>query len=153
VIEETGQIIVTDLSNYAMPLIRYENGDQAILADETSDNLFPFPKLRSLEGRKLDVIKTPDGRLLPGEFFPHLLKDFVGIRKFQIVQKKLNELNIAIVKSHSFGKSEEESILGIIKNHVGDEVEVIISYPNEIPLTKSGKFRVTISELQKSSET
>lgn len=153
IVEKVGQILISDLSNYAMPLIRYENGDQAILADETQNASLPFPVLKSIEGRKLDVIKTPDGRLLPGEFFPHLLKDFEGIRKFQIIQKKLNELHVAIVKNELFVKSEEESLLSIIQKHVGADVEIILSYPEEISLTKSGKFRVTISELKKHSGT
>jgi phenylacetate-CoA ligase len=153
VVEKVGKIIISDLSNYAMPLIRYENGDQAILAKETQNKLLPFPILKSIEGRKLDVIKTPDGRLLPGEFFPHLLKDFEGIRKFQIIQNKLDELNIAIVKNESFGKSEEESLLNIIQKHVGREVTIVMSYPDEIALTPSGKFRVTISELKESNGT
>lgn len=148
IIEKTGPLLITDLSNYAMPLIRYENGDQAILKGNQSDSHLPLPMLRSIEGRKLDVIQTPDGKLLPGEFFPHLLKDFDGIEKFQIIQKVVHELNISIVKSKNFTNDKESKIAEIIRHHLGDSISLNFHYVNEIPLTASGKFRVTISELK-----
>jgi len=144
---EVGDVVLTDLSNYGMPLIRYENGDQAIIDSQTPSDNFPLPRIRSIEGRKLDVIHTPDGKLLPGEFFPHLLKDFQFIHKFQIVQEEIEELVINIVRKGKVEADEETQLLSIIRNHVGPEMELTLNYLDEIPLTSSGKHRVTISKI------
>jgi phenylacetate-CoA ligase len=148
IFNEVGDILLTDLSNFGMPLIRYENGDQAIIDSMSPSDDFPLPRIRSIEGRKLDVIKTPDGRLLPGEFFPHLLKDFTVIRKFQIIQDTLDSLEIKIVKKGDFPTHEYESLLKIVQDHVGEDVNIEISFVNQIELTSSGKHRVTISNLK-----
>lgn len=144
---EVGDVVLTDLSNYGMPLIRYENGDQAIIDSLTPSDDFPLPRIRSIEGRKLDVIHTPDGKLLPGEFFPHLLKDFKFIHKFQIVQEAIDKLVINIVCKGEAKKDEERELIDIIRSHVGNDLELILNYLKEIPLTSSGKHRVTISKL------
>lgn len=144
---EVGDVLLTDLSNFAMPLIRYENGDQAIIDSLDSPDCFPLPRIRSIEGRKLDVIKTPDGTLLPGEFFPHLLKDFSAIRKFQIIQNSLCELEIKIEKRGEFPEHEYNALIEIVRKHVGKEVNISVNFVNEIELTASGKHRVTISKL------
>ncbi|KZZ11430.1 polysaccharide biosynthesis protein, partial [Oleiphilus sp. HI0078] len=87
----SGDVVVTDLHNYGFPLIRYRNGDRATISSATTCQCgSPFPLLQSIDGRKLDVIKTPDGRTIPGEFFPHLLKDFTSIKQFQVVQNTLD---------------------------------------------------------------
>jgi len=148
VYSEVGDIILTDLSNFAMPLIRYENGDQAIIDSMSPSDDFPLPRIRSIEGRKLDVIKTPDGRLLPGEFFPHLLKDFSAIRKFQIIQNTLSSLEIKIQKKGDFPDAEYQSLLNIVRGHVGNDIKIEVSFVDQIELTSSGKHRVTVSNIK-----
>ena len=74
-----GDIVITDLHNYGMPLVRYKNGDRGVLGKEACKCNNPLPLLKSVNGRKLDMIKTADGRSLAGEFFPHLFKDFAFI--------------------------------------------------------------------------
>jgi len=148
VYSEVGDILLTDLSNFAMPLIRYENGDQAIIDSMSPSDDFPLPRIRSIEGRKLDVIKTPDGRLLPGEFFPHLLKDFSAIRKFQIIQNTLSSLEIKIQKKGDFPDAEYQSLLNIVRGHVGNDIKIEVSFVDQIELTSSGKHRVTVSNIK-----
>jgi len=109
---------------------------------------FPLPRIRSIEGRKLDVIKTPDGRLLPGEFFPHLLKDFSAIRKFQIIQNTLSSLEIKIQKKGDFPDAEYQSLLNIVRGHVGNDIKIEVSFVDQIELTSSGKHRVTVSNIK-----
>src|SRR5207244_11937336 len=61
-----GAIVVTDLSNFAMPLIRYQIGDVGVLADRACPCGRGLPLLESIEGREADYVVTADGRLVSG---------------------------------------------------------------------------------------
>ena len=82
---EEGNVVITDLFNLGMPFIRYLNGDRA-KAGWTLCAGRGLPLLRQVVGRRLDTLRTPDGRSIPGELFPHLLKDFPLVRRFQVAQ-------------------------------------------------------------------
>src|SRR5207253_1358560 len=73
---EEGNVVVTDLFNYGMPFIRHVIGDRAVAGWGTCPCGRGLPLLKKVTGRRLDILRTPDGRQIPGEFFPHLLKDF-----------------------------------------------------------------------------
>lgn len=148
----TGQVVITDLHNYGMPFIRYVNGDLANELTGTCTCGRQLPRLGSVEGRMLDVIRTQDGRMLAGEFFPHLMKDIPGVEKFQVVQKSLQGLTINIVKGEAFSR-EAMQILNIeIRKVLGTDIDIQYKFVATIPLTSSGKLRVTISELSETTE-
>lgn len=145
--EQPGQLLLTDLHAFGMPLIRYANGDVISLSDTPATG-FPWPRLTSVEGRQLDLIRTTDGRLLPGEFFPHLLKDIPGVERFQVVQKTLDKLILRIVAGKEFNDAARRLLMNALHNHLGESLQVDLQLVGEIPLTASGKLRVTISELE-----
>lgn len=145
--EQPGQLLLTDLHACGMPLIRYANGDVASLSDTRAKDM-PWPTLTSVEGRQLDLIRTTDGRLLPGEFFPHLLKDIPGVEHFQVVQKTLQKLVLRVVAGEQFDAAARRLLLTALHSHLGVSLEVDLQLVDEIPLTASGKLRVTISELE-----
>ena len=83
-----GKMVITDLFNYGMPFIRYATGDRAVAGFTSCECGRGLPLMRKIVGRQLDVIRTPDGRIIPGEFFPHLMKDFQTVCRFQVVQDR-----------------------------------------------------------------
>ena len=95
---KTGEVIVTDLFNYGMPFIRYLNGDMATASDTPCSCGRGLATLASVDGRILDTIRTPDGRVLAGQFFPFMLKDVKGLQRFQVVQRQLDRLDLSIVR-------------------------------------------------------
>ena len=141
-------LIITDLHNYGMPLLRYANGDMASTGDVNCKCGMGLPLLASVNGRRLDMIRTREGRYLPGEFFPHLFKDFVKIRKFQVIQKSLDSILIKRVPADLFEVVDEMNIRREISKALDADTAIEIRYVDKIDLTESGKFRVTISELQ-----
>jgi phenylacetate-CoA ligase len=143
---EPGRLLLTDLHAEGMPLIRYANGDVVTVAS-TSTPGFPWPCLRSVEGRQLDLIRTPDGRMLPGEFFPHLLKDIQGVERFQVVQQRLDALSVRIVAGADYDHTAELLLTAMLRRHLGERMHISIEYVAEIPLTAAGKLRVTLSML------
>ncbi|MEP7041501.1 MAG: phenylacetate--CoA ligase family protein [Dokdonella sp.] len=142
-----GDIIITDLHNEGMPFIRYVNGDLATPSARACPCGRGLPLLERVEGRKLDAIRTRDGRLLPGEFFPHMLKDVAGVQQFQVVQRSWDALDISVVRGASFDASSLDYIRREIGKVLGDTVEARFHFVDAIALTPSGKLRVTVCEL------
>ena len=79
---EAGELVITDLNNFSMPFVRYKNEDLAAISDKKCSCGRGLPLLAYVEGRILDAIQVPGGRVLPGEFFPHFFKDFKWIIVF-----------------------------------------------------------------------
>jgi len=147
VIDQKGDVLVTDLFNYGMPLIRYVNGDQATLTSNKCGCGNPLPLIKEINGRKLDIIQTKSGVELGGPFFPHLLKDYKGIEKFQVIQKSLDSIDLIYIINVDFHGDELASIETEIKRYTGEELDIRFKQVENIALTKAGKHRVTISEL------
>ena len=145
--DESGDLVVTDLYNYGMPLIRYLNGDRATLINSPCGCNNPLPIMKSIDGRKLDIIKTPSGKKIPGELFPHLFKEFEKITRFQVKQSEINALNIAMIVSTALTAAEQEKICDEINKYAEGELILQLNFVDDIPLTVSGKHRVTICEL------
>jgi phenylacetate-CoA ligase len=146
----TGELAITDLHNWGMPFIRYVNGD---VASEPADPWSAcacgrgLPRLSRIDGRRLDAIRTPDGRVLPGEFFPHMLKDVAGVRRFQVVQERLDALTLSLVPGPEFGAAQDAWIRREVGKVLGDGIRLELRLVDDIPLTASGKLRVTVSRL------
>ena len=103
--------------------------------------------LAQVDGRVLDTIRTPDGHVLPGEFFPHMLKDVSGLQRFQLVQRQLDRLDLSIVRGAGFDDASLAYIRREVGKVLGDSVALHCHFVDDIPLTPSGKLRVTVSEL------
>ena len=144
---EARDVIVTDLHNYGMPLLRYANGDLATAADETCTCGRGLPLLSRIDGRRLDALRTPDGRFLPGEFIVYAFLKGNGIERYQVVQRQLDALDVNVVRGEGFDEQAMEQITCELRSKLGEQLTVRIHYVDQIPLTPSGKHRVTISEL------
>jgi phenylacetate-CoA ligase len=130
-----------------MPLIRYVNGDRATLIDDPCGCNNPLPIMSSIDGRKLDIIKTASGKKIPGELFPHLFKEFTGIDKFQVKQSDILSLQISLIINKQFTEQDKIKIVDEINKYANNELQLIFNIVDDIPLTVSGKHRVTICEV------
>jgi phenylacetate-CoA ligase len=148
---ETGSLILTDLCNFAMPLIRYEIGDLGAPSDERCPCGRNLPIMKSLKGRTYDYILASDGRLLAGIFFHHILvhHEIQGIKEFQIVQLTKEKIIVYIVKNEKEKTEDINRFISLIKENVGDKVEVELQYVSSIQRTSAGKLMHVISKLNK----
>ena len=145
--QQAGDVVITDLFNYGMPFVRYANGDRATIAAQPCACGRGLPLLERVDGRVLDAIRTPQGHVLPGEFFPHMLNDVPGLQRFQLVQRRLDRLDLSIVRGAGFDEASLEYIRNEVDKVLGDSVQLHCHFVDDIPLTRSGKMRVTVSEL------
>jgi phenylacetate-CoA ligase len=144
---ETGKIVITDLHNYGMPFIRYEIGDLGVATSKACSCGRGLPLIADVVGRSLDVIRTPEGKVVPGEFFPHLIKDFKDVTRFQVIQEKLDLLIIKLVPTTELSEATIKRIDGEIHKVVGPAMLIKYEIVSDIPLTATGKYRVTVSNL------
>lgn len=147
---EEGNVVVTDLFNYGMPFIRYVNGDRAVAGWKSCSCGRGLPMITRVTGRRLDVLSTPDGRTIPGELFPHVLKDFPQIRRFQVVQRSPETITLKLVAPVLSG-DDQRQLLDSLGTCLGDVVGVELEFVHDIPLTKVGKHKVVVREWNEES--
>ena len=149
---ETGKIIVTGLHNFAMPLIRYRIGDLGIPATEPSGAALGISRLQTVTGRTVDIFITADGTRVDGEYFTHLVYFRDWIKKFQFVQESHNLVVFRVIRRYdaNFEERELSDIEDKIKLVMGQDCQVRFDFVDEIPSSASGKYRYTISKVQRS---
>jgi phenylacetate-CoA ligase len=149
---EISHIILTDLWNYAMPLIRYDAGDMGIPTDEMCPCGRGLPLLKSLEGRSIDQIVLPDGKLIPGLTLTDALEMYGmadKIIEYQIIQEKVDKFTINIVKNEGYNDESSAEIHNFFVGHLGASVDVKINFLDNIPRTNANKRRIVISKVRK----
>jgi len=94
-----GRIIVTDLYNHVMPLIRYDTGDIGILSRRQCPCGITWPLLESIQGRECDYVVLKDGSQFPlSNFAGNFLRSFLrSVAQVQFVQKRDGCLLVRIV--------------------------------------------------------
>ncbi len=142
---EEGNVVITDLFNYGMPFVRYVNGDRAVAGWTACSCGRGLPLLRKVAGRQLDVVTAHDGRQIPGEYFVHLLKDFLSIRQFQVYQPRPGAIELRLVTRDEFDAQAARTIRTHVEQIFGQQTALTISLVDAIPLTASGKLRVVVS--------
>lgn len=142
-----GDVVVTDLHNYGMPFVRYANGDLAHALAGQCPCGRGLPLLGAVEGRRLDILRSADGRMIPGEFFPHLMKEVGAIEQFQVRQTARDQLDIAIVARPGFREQDLDYLRGEIVRVAGTAMTAEFRLVDHIPLTPSGKRRVTVYDV------
>src|SRR5262249_16386397 len=135
----------TDLYNYGMPFIRYANGDRAVAGWDNCSCGRGLPLLTKVVGRRLDVLRTPDGRQVPGEFFPHLMKEFPAIKRFQVVQTDPDHIQLRLVLKGPWNEADRDLLEGEVRNVIGPVVHFDLEMVDDIPLTPAGKLQVVVN--------
>ena len=143
---ELGRIVITDLHNYAFPLIRYDNGDTAVLLppDEYSNG---YPVLGKLYGRRFDITYSTTGAAISPLTYGRILKHFDTISQWQFVQEGEKEYKLKVVM-----RSDDlnlENIVEQLKEYIGKDATVSIEKVSDIPVLASGKRKPCVNNWKK----
>ena len=132
---ERGEIIVTGFSSLGLPFIRYSTGDLAIYNTENNKNEIVID---GLQGRTVDyVIDNNNNRIfLTGFIFGNHLMAFNNIFAWQLVQNKVGEVDMRIIKGDNYSISDEQSLIKLFMNN---NINVKMNYSDEIVKSKRGK--------------
>src|SRR5690606_14991289 len=147
----SGRLVVTSFTTEGTPLIRYDIGDSITLEDSTkictcgNNN----PLVKEILGRIDDYVYSPENGKINLGNVSNTLKDTKGIVRFQAVQNDLNEIVIFTVVDHTiYNATIEKKFIHNWKDRIGDSMKISIKYVEDIPVEKSGKFRIVKNNIK-----
>ncbi len=138
-----GRLVLTQLFKYAMPLIRYEIGDEVSIGTKCKCGRGSHV-LSSIKGRLNVHVVLPSGNLYPATFVDTLLRNLPNVLEFQIVQKSRDLLLINVIESKPI---DPHQIAKAINLAMPESMDIEVAFVDSIKREKSGKFSHFISEL------
>jgi len=149
---EDGELVVTHLDNHAMPFIRYRTGDIGQACAAACPCGRGLPVIKPVKGRSTDFVITPDGRWIHALGIIFLFSDIPGIRKYQVIQHELTQLQILLVTDELFPADGDTRIRNLIGQRVGPEISVSVEHVANIADPASGKHRPVISHVARARQ-
>lgn len=140
----SGQMLVTSFTTHGTPLIRYRIGDSITLENPSKQCSCGsiFPLVERIEGRTNDYILSPThGKVNLGNL-SNSTKDTKGIVCFQLIQKKIDHIQVYIVVNKEFNSVQESNFISALRERIGNTIQLDINYVDRIEKEKSGKFRI-----------
>ncbi len=145
---EPGQIIVTDLRNRVMPFLRYRLEDVVVLSGKACACGRTQPLIEQIEGRVADFLLRPDGRLVSGiSLSDHFAGHIPGVAQMQMIQEELDRLTLKIVRVDGFDEGSLARISELVEDFFGREMRYECDFVEDIPKTRSGKFRFAVCKV------
>ncbi|MGH7146274.1 MAG: phenylacetate--CoA ligase family protein [Nitrospiraceae bacterium] len=146
---EEGCIVVTDLMNKGMPLIRYKIEDVAVPSDKQCPCGRGLPVMERVTGRTADFLVKPDGTLVAGvSLIERTLTAIPGIEQMQVVQDRLGELVVNIVPMPQFDQRGADRLVAEFEKVFGSETDIRLRYVQNVRQEPSGKYRFAICNVQ-----
>jgi phenylacetate-CoA ligase len=142
---EVGEVVLTGLVNYAMPLIRYRVGDTASFATESCPCGRGMPVVAEIGGRLDDIVYTRERGFL-GRLDP-VLKGVRNIVESQLEQESLDLLRVRFVPAAHFTVEDLQVLESNLRARVGRGIHLEFICMDRIPRSANGKFRFVISRL------
>jgi phenylacetate-CoA ligase len=143
-----GEIAVTGFTNRAMPLIRYLIGDRARLPEQEVE--CPCGRrtqmLAEVTGRSVDTFLGPEGQMVDGEYFTHLMYFRPWLRQFQVVQRAPAEVVYRLACEAEIPVADREEIVAKTKSVLGEGCAIEFEQVETIAPSASGKLRYTIRD-------
>ena len=147
---EMSNVVLTDLWNLAMPLIRYDAGDMAIPIEDSCHCNRGLPLVKSIVGRRTDQISLPDGSLLAGLILTDIFEDEKITNKiieYQIVQERIDSFTLNIIKGKTYSDETSKEIAQSLEMAIGIPLDVKFNFVDFIRLTDAGKRKIVISNV------
>jgi phenylacetate-CoA ligase len=148
---ETGEIVITDLFNFAMPLIRYKLKDYATFSVTPCECGRGLPVISKIHGRAYDLIVDSAGVKYHPELIMYIFEDLKkqnsNIEQFQVIQTEQDLLDVILVTSSVNYAQIEEYISREIRKRISPSFKINFIYRDSIERERSGKIRLIKNEL------
>jgi phenylacetate-coenzyme A ligase PaaK-like adenylate-forming protein len=133
-----GRFLLTDLDNYAMPMIRYANGDAGKVSGP--DGHFPFSRIERLDGRYNSFLMTDSGDLISGVIGTHVFRFTSSVKSYRIIQEEPLRITIKVVpRDGKISVDDERLVLGLFTKYLGNKMKITIEIVPSLPVPPSGK--------------
>lgn len=147
--EDLREILVTDLLNYGMPLIRYRVNDCVRATGEVCSCGRGYPLVRNVIGRTTDLFQLPNGDKVPGVSMTNrVLRVCPALKKVQIIQESLDEFHVRYVPGPSFSSADLATLRSNLKRFLPEDLCWTFEQVADIPRERSGKTRFCISRVK-----
>ena len=148
-----GRVLVTNLHEFGMPLIRYDMDDESSIIDGPCPCGRALPRLSAVTGKTGNVIYTPSGKRLSMHTLSSSGLAPLGIRQFQFVQERLDHVVVRVVPGTTLTAEEEQALCARIVAHyhriLGEEVQIDVVVVDRIEPTPAGKHLFLISKVKR----
>jgi len=149
---EPGETIITSLTNYTMPLIRYKIEDRGIFSEKECNCGRGFPLLKKVEGRIRSMFRNKQGNVIDGGVFIRLFFFRDNIKQYQVIQESLEHITVNLVLNDKrLIKIIEKDFMEInkaIKLIMGSETIIKYNLVDVIDSSPSGKYRYIFSKVE-----
>jgi phenylacetate-CoA ligase len=145
---EVGRVVVTDLHNFATPLIRYELRDYAEAGPKCPCGR-GLPTIGRILGRRRNMVAYPNGqRHWPRVGYQHYREIVPGLKQYQLAQSSLQQIEVNLVVEGKVTQEQEVALTRVIQDALGYPFEMKFEYyAKELPRTRSGKFEEFICKV------
>jgi phenylacetate-CoA ligase len=144
---KVGQVVITDLHNFASPLIRYAIGDYAEKGNCTCKCGRKLMQLNQVMGRSRNLITLPNGN----RFWPLMAVQewpkSAGITRHQVIQKSLDLLEVRLETPRELTEAERNQIAKALCDRLGHQFDIKFAEMASMPMPDNGKFEDFISEV------
>lgn len=139
---EVGEIVVTDLLNFAMPMIRYRIGDMATIDIHPCPCGRGLPRLKNLAGRVTDFVVGVDGRLVSGVFLAtYVVAKCPKFGRLQIRQDAAGSVKYLVTaRIGDTSEADREFLKRETRRYLGDSMNIELEHVEALPHEPSGKF-------------
>ena len=146
--DREGEIVVTDLRNFAMPLIRYRTRDVGSMTSRSCPCNRGLPLLDLTGGRVTDFLTAVGGARVSGvAIATYGITNIPGIRQIQFVQERRNAVRARVVRGAGWSEESLQALSMRVRRLLGESMTIDVEYTDQIALEASGKYRFSISTL------
>lgn len=147
-VDEDGEIVITDLRNFAMPMIRYRIRDVGRIKTASCRCGRGLPLMDLSGGRVTDFLLATNGSKVSGIVVAtYVITNIPGIRQVQFVQNEAGTVIVNLVKGPEWSVSALDELSVRARRYLGEDMRLRVEFQDRISLEKSGKYRFSISNL------
>jgi len=122
---EVGEVVVTDIASFCMPLIRYRTGDWARCLGRDEASKRALQRIGEIQGRPPSIVYGTGDHRVPGSFFAHTLQEYdYAVRRYQIRQTSPGSIQFRIVRGRRFSDETLNEINVLIRRHLGNGLHI-----------------------------
>ena len=146
---ESGEIVITDLNNYGMPLIRYRTGDRGYFLNEPCQCGRRLPLIGEIGGRVIDMVALSDGNFVDGRVLGRALWAFPDeIDRFTVVQHKRGEAELMLKPAKPIADERLQIIMNCLRDFTRNKLTIKLNIVDDLPIDPvSGKYRFVVSDI------
>ncbi len=146
--DQTQRCYITDLHQFAFPLIRYDIGDRL-----QTDLVNGLPVIRSIRGRMDDWVVFKDGQRIPFHVFYEIMERRPEVRQFRVIQEQHTLIRLQIVKAPTaYAKELQKTLVADLKKELCAAImDYEFEWVDELPPDPNGKLRMLISKVEQVS--